>query len=222
MNGLYAIVDTKLLASRDLDPLVYARALLSAKPAALQLRAKEMPAREILRLLRALGPICRQAGVPLVANDRADLAALGGSQIVHIGQEDLPFELVHRICPQLEVGVSTHNPEQLEKALALRPRYVAFGPVFETATKSNPDPVVGLDGLARASRLARRAGIPLVAIGGITLARVPEVAAHADSFAVIADLFPLGATMCDVTARALQFQSAFAAAHMPRPAEAAS
>lgn len=222
VNGLYAIVDTKLLAARNVDPLVYARAVLAARPAALQLRAKDVPAREILGLLRALGPMCRQASVPLVANDRADLAALGGSHIVHIGQEDLPFELVHRICPQLQVGVSTHNPEQLERAIALRPAYIAYGPVFETTTKKNPDPVVGIEGLARAARLTRRAGIPLVAIGGITLADVPQIAAHADAFAVIADLFLPGATMGDVTARAQQFQAAFVAAHAPGPAEAAS
>ena len=74
MKGLYAIVDTKLLATRNIDPIAYARAVLAARPAALQLRAKDWPAREILCALRALGPMCRNAGVPLVANDRADAA----------------------------------------------------------------------------------------------------------------------------------------------------
>lgn len=209
MKGLYAIVDTKLLAHRRTDPIAYARALVAARPAALQLRAKDYPAREILGLLRALRPICRQAGVPLVANDRADLAALAGCEIVHIGQEDLPYELVHRIAPQLDVGISTHDIPQLERALASRPRYVAYGPVFETATKVNPDPVVGLGGLRLAAKSARAAGTPLVAIGGITLARAPEVAQIADAFAVIADLYPDGATLGDVTARAFAFQAAF-------------
>jgi len=207
MKGLYAIVDTKVLAKRGTDPLEYARAVLRVRPAALQLRAKDFPAREILGLLRALGPLCRQAGVPLVANDRADLAALAGCDAVHIGQEDLPYELVHRIAPQLSVGISTHNTQQLDNALAARPRYVAFGPVFETATKANPDPVVGIEGLKAASEKARAQGIPLVAIGGITLARAKEIAAHADAIAVIADLYPEGATMGDVTARAQAFQA---------------
>src|SRR5262245_25962356 len=122
MRGLYAIVDTKLLASRQTDPVAYARALLEVRPAALQLRAKDLPAREILTLLRALRPLCRHAGVPLVANDRADLSALAGCEVVHIGQEDLPYELVHRIAPQLTVGISTHNPAQLTRALAEHPR----------------------------------------------------------------------------------------------------
>jgi thiamine-phosphate pyrophosphorylase len=207
MKGLYAIVDTKVLEKRGTAPIDYARAVLRVKPAALQLRAKDVPAREILGLLRALGPLCRQAGVPLVANDRADLAALAGCDAVHIGQEDLPYELVHRIAPQLGVGISTHNPAQLDSALAAGPRYVAYGPVFETSTKSNPDPVVGVEGLRAASRKARAHGIPLVAIGGITLARAKEIAPYADAIAVIADLYPEGATMGDVTARAQAFQA---------------
>ncbi|MBX3216569.1 MAG: thiamine phosphate synthase [Labilithrix sp.] len=208
MKGLYAIVDTQLLARRGTDPVEYARALLEARPAALQVRAKDPPAREILCMLRALGPMCRQAGVPLVANDRADLAALAGCQAVHIGQDDLPYELVHRIAPQLAVGISTHTPEQLDRALELRPRYVAYGPVFETSTKTNADPVVGVEGLAHAAARARAHGTPLVAIGGITLERLPEIAAHADAFAVIADLYPEGASLADVSARARAYQVA--------------
>jgi thiamine-phosphate pyrophosphorylase len=213
MKGLYAIVDTKVLARRGTDPIEYARAVLPARPAALQLRAKDVPAREILGLLRALGPLCRQAGVPLVANDRADLAALAGCEVVHIGQEDLPYELVHRIAPQLTVGISTHDTMQLERALASRPRYVAYGPVFETASKTNPDAVVGVEGLARAAQLTRAHGTPLVAIGGITLARVPEIVEFTDAAAVIADLYPEGATLPDVTERAFAFQTALGMAH---------
>lgn len=202
MKGLYAIVDTKLLAARGTDPVAYARALLAVRPAALQLRAKDVSAREILAILRAVGPMCRQLGVPLVANDRADLAALAGCEAVHIGQDDLPYELVHRIAPQLAVGISTHTVEQLTKALAVHPRYVAYGPIFETANKVNADPVVGLEGLRQASRIALAAGVPLVAIGGITLSRAHELVHHADACAVIGDLYVPGATLADVTERA--------------------
>jgi thiamine-phosphate pyrophosphorylase len=208
MRGLYAIIDTKLLASRGTDVLGFARAVLSARPAAVQLRAKDLPAREILTLLRALGPLCRAAGVPLVANDRADLAALGGCDMVHIGQEDLPYELVHRIAPHLGVGISTHNAAQLSRALEQRPRYVAYGPIFATTTKANPDPVVGLEGLRQASHAARAAGVPLVAIGGITLARVHELSSLVDMCAVISDLHPIGATLGDVAERARAFHLA--------------
>jgi thiamine-phosphate pyrophosphorylase len=208
MKGLYAIVDTKLLAARGMDAIAYARALVEVRPAALQVRAKDVSAREILAVLRALGPICRQFGVPLVANDRADLAALAGCDAVHIGQEDLPYELVHRIAPQLGVGISTHDLVQLEKALAFKPTYVAYGPVFDTVTKVNADPVVGLEGLRQASMITRAAGVPLVAIGGITLSRVQELVPYADACAVIADLFPAGASVADVVARAKAFQAA--------------
>lgn len=220
MKGLYAICDTKLLASRGSDPIAYARAVLEVRPAALQLRAKDVPAREMLGLLRTLGSMCRQAGVPLVANDRADLAALAGCEVVHIGQDDLPSELVRRIAPQLDVGISTHNPEQLARALATKPRYVVYGPVFEMPGKVCPDPIVGLDGLRHAVRLARGAGVPLVAIGGITLANAPDVAQIADAAAVIADLYPEGATLRDVTERARAFQQAFAAGTAARAVEA--
>jgi thiamine-phosphate pyrophosphorylase len=220
MMGLYVIVDTRLLSRRGIDPIAYARAVLDARPAALQLRAKDLPAREILGTLRALAPLCRHAGVPLVTNDRADLAALAGCDAVHIGQEDLPYALVHRIAPQLSVGISTHNAEQLERALGLHPRYVAYGPVFPTATKANPDPVVGVSGLVEASRKSRAAGIPLVAIGGITLENVGDVAAHADAWAVIADLCPEGFGLGDIAARARAFQSVATSARGPSGAAA--
>jgi thiamine-phosphate pyrophosphorylase len=202
MRGLYAIVDTKLLEARKTDPTAYARAILAAGPAALQLRAKDWPAREILNLLRALRSLCRNANVPLVANDRADLAALAGCEIVHIGQQDLPYELVHRIAPQLEVGISAHNLEQLERALGTKPRYVAYGPVFATAAKVSPDPLVGLEGLRAAATIARAAGVPLVAIGGITLDVARDLAPIVDACAVSGDLYPEGATLADVTERA--------------------
>ena len=218
MKGLYAIVDTNLLASRGTDPIAYARAVLEVRPAALQVRAKNVGARDMLAILRALGPMCRQLGVPLVANDRADLAALAGCEAVHIGQDDLPYELVHRIAPQLSVGISTHNPEQLTKAVAFHPRYVAYGPIFETVSKQHADPVVGLEGLRAASRIARAAGTPLVAIGGITLSRVHELVQYADACAVIGDLYLPGATLADVTQRARAFHAALGGS--PTAAEA--
>ncbi len=206
MRGLYAILDTATLTRRRILPAAFATQVLAARPAALQIRAKDVTAREILALLRALGPMCRRAGVPLVCNDRPDLAVLGGCDFVHLGQEDPPVELVRRLFPQVRVGISTHDMAQLEQAIALRPAYVAFGPVFPTTSKERPDPVVGLEGLARASAVAREAKIPLVAIGGITLARAPEIAALADAAAVIGALVPDDA--CELGARSVAFQRA--------------
>ena len=204
MRGLYAIADVGILSARGVDVVRFATAVLMARPAALQLRAKDMGAREIMSLLRALQPMCRQMHVPLVANDRPDVAALAGVDIVHVGQTDMPIQTVRRIAPQLGVGVSTHNPEQLARALEHRPTYVAYGPVFATASKENPDPVVGLAALRAAHVAAARAGVPLVAIGGISRDRARDIAESADAGAVIAALLPpSGAVdMDDVTARA--------------------
>jgi thiamine-phosphate pyrophosphorylase len=190
MHGLYAIVDAGALDQRHLDPVAFAEAVLSVSPTALQLRAKNVSARETLALLRELAPMCHRAGVRLVANDRPDLAILAGCDLVHVGQDDMPVERVRRIAPGLGVGVSTHSLEQLEAALALRPDYVAFGPVFPTTTKTDPDPVVGAAGLSLAYARTRAAGIPLVAIGGITYERARSIVATTDAVAVIGDLLP--------------------------------
>jgi thiamine-phosphate pyrophosphorylase len=190
--GLYAIVDVGRISRAGLDPIQVARAVLTAKPAALQVRAKELEARELLALLRTIGSLCRSAGVPLVVNDRVDLAVLAGADYVHVGQTDLPVDRVRRVAPGLRVGVSTHSLDQLEVALLLRPAYVAYGPVFPTSSKESPDPCVGTLGLAQAARAAAKAGIPLVAIGGVTLERAPEVARLASAAAVIQALLPDG------------------------------
>src|SRR5580700_516266 len=145
MRGLYAIVDATALEAHGIEVIAFAEAVLSAPLAALQLRAKDVSARQALALLRELAPMCHRAGVPLVANDRPDLAVLAGCDMVHVGQEDMPIDRVRRIAPGLRVGVSTHTPEQLGAALAVRPDYVAFGPVFATSTKKDPAPIVGVD-----------------------------------------------------------------------------
>src|SRR5579864_7208262 len=167
MRGLYAIVDVESLDARHLDVVAFAAAVLKAGPAALQLRAKNVPPREALAILRELAPMCHRLGIPLIANDRPDLAIFAGCDLVHVGQSDMPIERVRRLAPGLGVGVSTHTLDQLDAALAARPAYVAFGPVYETSTKKHPDPVVGVAALRVAHQRAQAAGVPLVAIGGI-------------------------------------------------------
>jgi thiamine-phosphate pyrophosphorylase len=190
MRGLYAIADVGTLRARRLEPVAFCEAVLSAPLAALQLRAKDATARETLALLRAIAPMCRRLSVPIVANDRPDWAKLAGCDMVHVGQDDMPIERVRRLVPGLGVGVSTHNRAQLDSALATRPSYVAFGPVFETTTKRDPDPVTGLHELREAYRRAVAARTPLVAIGGITRANAPSLVGAADALAVIGELLP--------------------------------
>lgn len=192
MKGLYAIADHGALLARSLDVVSFAAAVLEAGPAALQVRAKDAAPRDVLGLLRALAPMCRRKGVPLVVNDRVDLATLGAADWLHVGQGDATPSQIRGLSKALRFGVSTHDLDQLARALDESPAYVAFGPVFETRSKERPDPVVGLDGLLAASALvrARTPRVPLVAIGGITLERAASVARLADMGAVIADLLP--------------------------------
>jgi len=210
MRGLYAIVDVTTLSVRRLPVLEVAAAIANAHPAALQLRAKDLAPRETLQLLRAVHGLCLEAGVPLFANDRPDLAVLAGCEGVHVGQDDIPVHVVRRIAPGLRVGVSTHSLPQVEQALAEHPDYLAFGPVFETRSKEHPDAVVGIEAL---SAVARRCPVPVVAIGGIDLARAGEVARATHLGAVIAALLPDDASgdLSLITERARALHNALAA-----------
>lgn len=166
----------------------------------MQLRNKRASPRDIHLQTREFVEHLSPHGVRLIVNDRADIAAMAGAGGVHVGQEDLAVEEVRAICgPPAWVGVSTHNLDQLREAAATSADYIAVGPVFPTATKENPDPVVGIELLREARGLTRK---PIVAIGGITVERAAEVfRAGADSVAVIRDL----ALARDPAARAREY-----------------
>jgi thiamine-phosphate pyrophosphorylase len=203
VRGLYAIVDCDFLAARGCAPLAFLERLLEARPAAVQLRAKSAGARVTLQLARRMSQLCQGCQVPFFVNDRPDLAILSGSVGVHLGQHDLGLDDARRVAPGLQFGLSTHRLDEVDRALAERPDYLALGPVFATASKRDPEPVVGLATLAEAARRCRQAGIPLVAIGGIDAARAPQVAACADAGAVISALLPAGG-LSEVSAAARQ------------------
>jgi thiamine-phosphate pyrophosphorylase len=182
---LYPIVDAACFSSRG-DLISFAEQLIAAGCSLLQYRNKSGNARVMLdqtsELKRRLGN-----NVKLIMNDRADLCLVAEFDGVHVGQYDLSPESVRRIIGSGHwLGVSTHNPEQLQKADQTSADYLAIGPVFSTSSKERPDPVVGLEGVRRARQLTRK---PLVAIGGITRANAASVIeAGADSVAVISDL----------------------------------
>jgi len=214
VRGLYPIVDLDSLGELGAAPqtvVQFAKRVLAARPPLLQLRAKHAGMRDTLELLRALRPLCSEFGARLIANDRADLAVLGQCDGVHIGQEDLPLTVVRLLAPGLLVGVSTHTLAQLAAALSEKPDYVAFGPVFGTASKERADPSVGIALLADAHAAAKSAGIPLVAIGGITLERAPQVAEHCELAAVIAALQPDRRSLEGVSEAARSLHAAFSA-----------
>lgn len=208
MRGLYPIVDLDTLATRQLGPLELAEAVLTARPHLLQLRAKHASPRDVLALLERLKPLCAKAGTALFANDRPDLAILAGAEGVHVGQDDLPIEAVRRLRGELKVGISTHNAAQLVQALALKPAYVAFGPIFATRSKERHEPVLGMQALLDAATLAARAQIPLVAIGGLGLGVAEELGKTGVIAAVISDLLLDGDASSAVAARARAWQAA--------------
>jgi thiamine-phosphate pyrophosphorylase len=183
--ALYAILDATPAQPRE-SFVSLANKLAAAGVQLIQIRAKHIPARQFLKIASAL-VAAAPATVRIIMNDRPDIAGIAKAAGVHIGQEDLPVEAARQICPSPQwVGISTHNLEQLRAAADTSADYIAVGPIYPTATKENPDPVVGLDLLRAARKLTRK---PLVAIGGITIQSAGEVfRAGADSVAVISDL----------------------------------
>jgi thiamine-phosphate pyrophosphorylase len=183
---LYPIIDPVVCASRGLDPLAVARACLRGGARLLQLRCKSESSRRFLALADALVAAARPSGARIIVNDRADIARMSGAAGVHVGQDDLSVADVRGILgPDAIVGLSTHDPAQVDAALATTATYIAVGPVYVTGTKDTGYEPRGLDLV----RYAAGRGRPVAAIGGITLARAPAVlAAGASTLAVITDL----------------------------------
>jgi thiamine-phosphate pyrophosphorylase len=181
---LYAIIDPTLLT---ISELALAESLAGSGVELIQYRDKTASSRRYFEISRQLSKVLGPRGARLIVNDRPDVALLAGAGGVHVGQEDLGVEDARAICGAGRwVGVSTHTLEQLAAADRTSADYVAFGPIFQTATKKNPDPVVGTELLRKARAITKK---PLVAIGGITVERAAEVyRAGADSLAVIRDL----------------------------------
>lgn len=182
---LYAILDTSCFAGND-GMFKAAEELAAAGVTLLQYRNKSGNARQMLDHARELRQRLGNS-VKLIMNDRPDLAVIAGFDGVHVGQDDLSPEGVRKVIgPNLSLGVSTHNPEQVAEADKTSADYIAIGPVFSTSSKANPDPIIGLEGVLRARELTRK---PLVSIGGIIRANCRSVIeAGADSVAVISDL----------------------------------
>lgn len=186
LPAFYPILDPVQVAKHGLDSLETARELLAAGAEWLQLRHKGVYTRADYELAVAVGRLVHQSGAQYVINDRVDIALMAGADGVHIGQDDLPPGAAREIAgDRLFIGYSTHNEAQL-RAGDLEPvDYLALGPIFATVSKHNPDPVVGVDELARLRRLTSK---PLVAIGGITRQSAAKAfAAGADSVAIISD-----------------------------------
>lgn len=186
--AFYPILDSALLTTRAIHIEAAADALLLAGVGILQYRHKGNFTDNTLEYLRQLQRQCELQGVVFVINDRADIAALVGCG-VHVGQHDLTPTDARRVAGSKAcVGFSTHNHQQLAAGDSEPVDYLAIGPIYGTASKQNPDPVVGTDALASLRALTQK---PLVAIGGITLENAPRVFAQGvDSVALISGFLP--------------------------------
>jgi thiamine-phosphate pyrophosphorylase len=187
---IYPLIDTGVCQARAIDPVALADACLRGGARLLQLRAKEEPSGEILALADRIVALAGDAKAEVVINDRADLARMAGAAGVHVGQTDMPVVAVRAIVGAgAIVGLSTHDRDQIDRALDTSASYIAVGPVFPTGTKDTGYAPRGLELV----RYAAGRGKPVVAIGGVTLDRVEAlVDAGASGLAVITDILDPG------------------------------
>jgi thiamine-phosphate pyrophosphorylase len=163
----------------------------------IQLREKGGSTRRMIEVAKRMAAVCKQAGVPLVVNDRIDVAIAAGADGVHLGQSDFPIPLARELLGEDKlIGGSAATLEEARICLAEGADYVGFGPVYVTGSKADAGPVSGPRGLKQA---AETIPLPMIAIGGITAENVPEVMkAGAYGIAVISavccQIDPEGAT----------------------------
>jgi thiamine-phosphate pyrophosphorylase len=181
-SHFYAMVDPAL----GHEPVALAETMLDAGARILQLRLKDVPARDLLAAARAIAGLARARGATFIVNDRVDIAMLANAHGVHLGQDDLPLEAARRIAgADLIVGISTHSVEQARAAEDGGADYIGFGPMYPGGLKS----IVAGQGLENLRAVRAAVKIPVVAIGGITEATIPEIlAAGADAAAIITDV----------------------------------
>jgi thiamine-phosphate pyrophosphorylase len=178
------IVDHALAEARRMDVATLAQEIAAAGAGAIQFRAKHLSKAQYYQQAQPLLSLARSYRVPFFVNDHLDIALALSADGIHLGQNDLPFAAAKRLVPnQMILGVSTHSEAQAEQAAGVGVGYIAIGPVFSTATKADPEPVVGIATVRNVRKLI--GSIPLIAIGGIDLRNVARViAAGADGVAV--------------------------------------
>jgi thiamine-phosphate pyrophosphorylase len=180
--SLYLVTDRGLAGSRPLADVV--DAAVRGGVTAVQLREKQCSTREFVELARSLKALLEPLGVPLIVNDRVDVALAAGADGVHVGQSDMDYRDVRRLLgPDAIVGLSVETKEQAEQAAALDVDYLGVSPVFSTPTKTDTAAEWGLSGLAALRRVSEHV---LVAIGGIHPSNATQVIeAGADGIAVV-------------------------------------
>ena len=182
VKGLYLVTDRGLCGDRPLEDVV----LRSVRGGAryVQIREKDQSTRDFIEEALRIKEILAPFRVPLIINDRVDVALAIKAEGVHVGQGDMPYEMARSLMgPGAIVGLSVETWEDVEEAEALDCNYIGVSPVFETPTKTDTKGAWGLDGLARIKAFSRH---PLVAIGGLNASNTADVVkAGADCVAVV-------------------------------------
>ena len=210
-HGLHVLVDDD--ARWTNDPVTQAKAACLGGARVIQLRAKHAPDRQTLHWARKIRQVTREAGVLFVLNDRFDIALLAEADGVHLGQDDVsPAQIPTEIRTCLDVGRSTHDLGQAERALDEGASYIGFGPVFGSRSKDTPFDARGIDGLAEVADAV--SPLPVIAIGGIDaamagrihsagaagLAVISSIAAHPNPAAATQELAEAFASGCETPA----------------------
>ncbi len=179
---LYLVTDRPLSLGRPLEEIV--EGSVAGGVTMVQLREKDAPTGEFVALAKRLKAVLAPLGIPLIINDRVDVALAADADGVHIGQSDMPYEDARRLLgAEKIIGLSVENFEDLERANALDVDYVGISPVYGTPTKSDTAEPFGLEGLRRAVAMSAH---PTVAIGGMNASTIAEVMqAGADGVAVV-------------------------------------
>lgn len=179
---IYPITDCEISCLSHTDQV---RQLIAGGATLIQLREKQKAAGDWFPDALEAAKLCRDAGVLCIVNDRVDVALAIGADGVHLGQDDMPVAAARRLLGRSKIiGLSTHSIVQLEAALREGIDYAAIGPIFATSTKSDHEPVIGIETLLNAAQTS--VSMPLVAIGGITAENLPAIfGAGASSAAMI-------------------------------------
>jgi len=205
--SLYLVTDDALAGGRSIEWIV--AEAVAGGVTCVQLREKHAESRAYYERARALRERLRPLGIPLIINDRLDIALAAGADGVHLGQGDLPcVEARHIAGPNFLIGISVSTTAEAQAAARDGADYLGISPIFDTPTKTDTPPATGIDGL-RAIRAA--VSLPLVAIGGIKAENAAAVVrAGADGIAVVsaimavADPRAAARALADVVARARQ------------------
>ena len=189
---LYLITDRRVVKGGDL--VAACEAALSAAPSgsvALQLREKDLAARELYELALRLREICTRVGAPLIVNDRVDVAIAADADGVHLPFASIGVSMARKLLgPGRVIGVSSHSPPDVSGAAREGADFAVFGPIFDPLSKPATGPAWGASGLAAACGAG---AIPVFALGGITPERARELFASADPTARLAGVASIGA-----------------------------